>query len=203
MAATAEVLDSGRERRRRWPVVAGIAVVLLVLGAVRLNAAVRSSEISRLLTRAASAQDTIADTDARIASTVTYTQPLLYAAGTAPGTHQSLLQLVQDSARAQVAAIRRERTAAAGVHILSWHADATQARTRLVAYLDARLRYLQVATENADVLFDPHPDLETAMARTRAAFLRAASAHLDRRVEAVFAGGVYPTVRVGGSGVSP
>jgi hypothetical protein len=36
------------------------------------------------------------------------------------------------------------------------------------------------------------------MARARAAFLRAASPQLDRKVEAVFAGGVYPTVRVGG-----
>jgi hypothetical protein len=110
---------------------------------------------------------------------------------------------VQDSARAQVTAVRRERAAAAGVRILPWHDDARHARTRLVAYLDARLRYLQVAAENADVLFDPHPDLESAMARTRAAFLRAASTRLDRRVEAVFAGGVYPTVRVGGQGVSP
>jgi hypothetical protein len=194
----AEVLESGPERsRRRWPAIVVVVVVLLGFGAVRVNTAVHSSEISRLLTRAAAAQDTIADTDARIASTVTYTQPLLYAAGVQPSTHQSLLQLVQDSAQAQVAAVRRERAAVAGVRVLAWHDDARQARNRLVAYLDARLRYLQVATKNADVVFDPHPELESAMARTRAAFLRAASPQLDRKVEAVFAGGVYPTIRVG------
>jgi hypothetical protein len=171
-----------------------LAIVALVVVAVLFagNNAAEGRELDRLLSRVDASQGTIAYADRRVAATVDYAQPLLFGADVPAGVRAGLQQLVADSAAGQVGALEQERTKAAELRVLAWHRGLRRAKTALVVYLDARVRYLRGVAANTHTLYVEHPELDRLLNDTRAAFANAAGASQRERVDAAFAGGTHP-----------
>jgi hypothetical protein len=156
------------------------------------NAAVEHRELDRLLARVVDAQDAVAYSNHRVAAMVDYTRPLLFGANVPAGVRAGLQRLVQDAAGSQVEGLVQERDRTAAVTVLRWHLAMRDARTALVAYLDARVSYLRAITTDSDTLYVEHPELDRLLERTQQAFRHAGGQRQGHRIEVAFAGGTHP-----------
>src|SRR3954447_14034745 len=187
-----EEIGSGHERaHRRLPGLLVCVALLIGIGAVG-NSYLERRELSALLHRADAAQSTVAYTNHRIAATVDYARPQLFAASVPADVRTGLQQLVQDSAGQQVPALKHEREQVATTAVVPWHGSLRSARDALLRYLDARISYLRTITTQPDTLYVEQPELERLLDDTRTAFRGAAGANGRLRVDAVFAGGTHP-----------
>jgi hypothetical protein len=146
-----------------------------------------------MLLRVQQSQDTIGYADRRVAATVDYTRPLLFGANVPAHVRAGLQQLVADSAAGQVGAVDEERAKAARLSVLAWHRGLRRAKTALLVYLEARVRYLRGVAANTHTLYVAHPELDELLDATRAAFVDATGAGERERVDAAFSGGAHPS----------
>ena len=168
---------------RRWPAVAVAVLLLGGFGAVRADAALVQRELDALLDRAEAGLSTVAYTDRRLQGT----SSTLSRAGVAVGGAARPRQPAGHRARGGGGAGRgapRHRDAAAAVRVLPWHDAERAARDRWVAYLDARIAFLEAVSEQFRRLYQPRPEQEAALAQAREAFTRAGAA--GARTAAVF-----------------
>jgi hypothetical protein len=169
--------------------------VALVLGVAAYagDSVAQRRELDRLIGRVLAAQDTIAYTDHRVAATVDYTLPLLFSASVPARVRSGLQQLVADSAAGQVGDIEQERVRAADVFVLPWHRALRRAKAALIAYLEARVKYLRAVAKNTQTLYVVHPELDRMLDATRRAFRVAAGPTQRVRIDAAFTGGRHST----------
>lgn len=170
--------------RRRWPTVVAVAALVLGLGGVRADAALAEREVDELLARVDAGLSTVAYTERRIQGIVRYFSPALVSPGVEAGVRDSLQGIVREEAGGQVAAVQRHREAAVAVRVLPWHTAERRARDRWVAYLDARIAYLEAVSARFRRLYQPRPEQEAALAAAREAFEDAPAA--GPRTAAVF-----------------
>ena len=170
-----EVLSYGGTRPARRGVrvtIAALAVLMVLLAGS--DQWLRHREFLTLLTGVESGQSAVTYADGRVRSMVQYTYPLVISIRTSPEVREGLRRLVQDAAAERVPALRERRNAVARLSILPWHTAQRRALTAYVAYLDARVAYLEAIADRFGQLFVAHPELQRRMAVARAALLAAA-----------------------------
>ena len=113
-----------------------------------------------------------------------YFSPALVSPSVEQRVRDSLQGIVREEAAGQVAVVRGHRDAAAAVRVLPWHGAEREAQDRWVAYLDARIAFLEQVSGEFRRLFQPRPEQEAALAEAREAFTRAGAA--GTRTAAVF-----------------
>ncbi len=172
--------ESGGRRWRR----------LLLAGALAAGAAVaadswqRDREADLLLDRAAAGRRAVDYADGRVLATLRYSSPAISSARVEPRVRQSLRDLVRQEAAGQVARIRDQRAAASQVLVLPWHGDERRAQQRWLAYLDARIAYVEEVAADFGALYRPHPQLRSTLDAAGEAYGRLADE--PERTEAVF-----------------
>jgi hypothetical protein len=141
----------------------------------------------------AAAQSQIAYSNGRIAATVEYAGPLLFAAFLQSNVRNGLQQLVADEAAGQVDDMVRQRARAAHLSVLPWHGERRRARAALLHYLDGRVSYLRAVARDSNLLYSENPELRALFERLRATLRAAAGAGRRVEVETALAGGTHPT----------
>jgi hypothetical protein len=162
--ATAEVLESGRDRsplspRRRLAAVAVLVVAALVVASVLVDdQRRRGSENDRLDACVAAAYWATDSARARIAGVAGYIRPGLRA-GTPPGTADSLYSIVADSAGEAAAVVEPVRRSCAAIEIRGRHVAQLRLRTAVLAYLDLVLESFRATSSNGRQYFERNQTL--------------------------------------------
>lgn len=151
-AGVSELLAAGDDRAprtRRWVwLVAALAVVAALVAWA--DGAQRGREFEAVVDRTAQGAQLARWADGLVGSTVQYASPLLISTRVPADVRAGLGDLVSQSAGRGAADLRQARTALAETTVLPWHSALRQARDAAVAYLDARLAFLDaVAADHA------------------------------------------------------
>ena len=183
-AGAADLLVSGSETAgRRWGRLV-LAGALIMGAALAADSWQRDREADLLLDRAAAGSRAVDYADGRVLSTLRYSSPTILSARVEPRVRQSLRDLVRQEAAGQVARLRDQRAAAAEVLVLPWHGDERRAQQRWLAYLDARIAYVEEVAADFGALYRPHPELRTTLDAAGDAYRRLPDE--QQRTEALF-----------------
>ena len=176
MVTGGETLEGGRDasprRRTRW--VLGL-VVVLVVGLVLADRAVREREVDTLLADVEDVSVSVSLADRRVAAMQLYLRPVASSGATGPGLAADLDELVREAAAKGADELRGRGRQVGSRPVLPWHHDVRDAQDALARYADARADRLEVGPE-------PGPDAALAPALEA---LRAAVGPSDRLDDAV------------------
>ncbi len=153
-----ETLEGGRDasprRRTRW--VLGLAVVLVV-GLVLADRAVRAREVDTLLADVEKVSAAVSLADQRVAAMQLYIRPVASSGATGPGLAADLDELVVEAAATGADELRGRGRDVGSRTVLPWHHDVRDAQGALARYADARADRLEGGAE-------PGPDAALAPA---------------------------------------
>lgn len=137
-----DTLSQGEDRRpRRWPRVAVALVATLGAGLLVLDDHRRGTEMARLLDAVESSQATVAFADRRVSAMRQYLGPVFTSGD--EDLYESLNELLAGAGRTAAVEVDRRRGAVAAVDVLPWHDDQEEAQQSYLAYLDARVTWLE------------------------------------------------------------
>ncbi|MCW2601082.1 MAG: hypothetical protein JWM02_2911 [Frankiales bacterium] len=159
---------------------------VLLVGAFGLDRWQERRELGALLRCVTSAQADIVYSEGKILATVHYTSPQLTRESTPPAVRSSLQELVKATARAAGPVLRTRRAECARETVVPWHDAQQNARTSYLAYLDARVAYLDALGADVGELFESQPAMDRRLVAARAAVLAAVPASRTGRTRALF-----------------
>ena len=158
VATGGETLEGGREasprRRTRW--VLGL-VVVLVVGLVLADRAVREREVDVLLSDVENVSAAVSLADQRVIAMQLYIRPVASSSATSPELAADLDELVLEAAATGSDELREHGRQVGSRIVLPWHHDVRDAQDALARYAGARADRLQGGAE-------PGPDLALAPA---------------------------------------
>jgi hypothetical protein len=133
-----------REPRARFRHLGTVLVVVVVLGVAGswADKLQRGHEFDELTASIDSSQQSVSYAVAQVASTRSYTMPLLVTTQSS-FVRAGLQKLIDDSAASRVADLQKQRHEINGIRILPWHGTERAARSSYLRYLDARIAALQ------------------------------------------------------------
>ncbi len=137
MEPVLEVIESRRadRPRRRWPIIVGMALVLLALAGWATDEVLRTRETTAIETARQSAMAEVDQGRLLVDGLTEYAGPLLR---TGPSTVRSALQqIVSEGAATALDQIGVHRAALVAVTIVPWHADVRAQREQALAEIDA------------------------------------------------------------------
>ena len=139
-----ETLEGGRDRapRRRTRWVAGL-VVVLVVGLVLADRAVREREVDTLLADVEDVSVTVSLAERRVAAMQLYLRPVASSGATGPGLAADLDELVREAAATGVDELHARGRQVGSRTVLPWHHDVRDAQEALSRYADARADRLE------------------------------------------------------------
>ena len=149
-ASTPEVVSAGSGdeanhlrviRFSRVGTAVAVAVVL-VAAATWADRVERSREFDTLSSKIDSSQQSVSFAVGQVASTRSYTMPLLVTSSSAT-VRTGLEKLIDQAAARQVTELQVQRRRVEGVFMLTWHRPDRRARARYVGYLDARIATME------------------------------------------------------------
>lgn len=188
---TADLLAGGSESRRRRPVLCALAVVLVLL-AVAGYAAVRADrdrQVDALVAAAVRAERVITDAGTSLSGLVAYSNAALSRPDLEPAARTAVLQsFARDAARFRPR-VQAPREDVSRVRAPAWDAGLREARSLVLARIDAWTASVGAAATHPDELLTVRRDTRGLRDRTADALLRAASGRggpeLDRLVAAL------------------
>ncbi len=149
-AAQQDVIEEPGRRRRRWPLVAVVIAIVVVLASRWTDSQLRQHESRLLSSRTADAQATAAAARAAVLSTRQYTMPLLVSSSSAT-VRAGLAQLIDNEAADQEARLRHARDALENTTILPWHHAIWDRKKAEVTEINVQLGALAAASHGADL----------------------------------------------------
>ncbi len=145
----------GRRERRHLPRAALVVVAVLVTVSAAGDRWQLGRERADLVRCVEDGTSAVRYVDRQIQAIVQYASPQLRGAGVPEPVRQSLMRLVQDTARNALPTLRGASAGCKRGDLLPWHEAQREARRAVAAYLDAERRRVQAAAEDLDTLGEP------------------------------------------------
>lgn len=172
---------------RRWP---RITLAVLIAGIVLVagwDARQHEREADQLFAAIEKSQATMAYAERAVVATVTYASPALVLTKTPQAVRQDLVELVEDVAAEEAAAVEVARGQVAVVAFWPWHDDIDVARTAYLQYLDHRATRLLAGAAGSGTTAEAAERADQYLREARNALISALNDGRAARVDALLA----------------
>ena len=168
---TIEYLETKAPPRRRWSLLTGLVVVLVVAIAAAMlvwSERAKSAANQTFAQAVAEAQDRARIGEGRVLSTLTYASPMIWSTEVPEDVRAGLRSLVETSAAEAAATLSQVVESVSGATVLPWQAAQQRARDEVMALVLAeRARFDEIAADAREigrVLARERPSAENALA---------------------------------------